>query len=314
MQISPDILNRCWFLAGPTACGKTRTALELAGHLDAEIVSLDSMALYRKMDIGTAKPTWEERNRVPHHLIDVIEPHEEYSVDEYVTAANEICEEILQRGRTPIFVGGTGLYLRSLLRGVFEGPAADLEFRAKMEKEAAESGPEKLHALLQEKDSVTGERLHPNDIRRGIRAREVLHVSGSPISQQQQQDPLPDDQRPQHVFWLNPPRDWLHGRINKRVTEMVENGLVDEVQSLMTAAQPLSRTASQALGYKEIIESLGKGEPLEQAFDCIRTRTRQFAKRQCTWFKNLVECRPIPVTGEETPSELAGRILNEGQA
>ncbi|GAB4154954.1 MAG: tRNA (adenosine(37)-N6)-dimethylallyltransferase MiaA [Planctomycetaceae bacterium] len=310
MRISPDILQQCWFLAGPTASGKTRTALKLAEHLNAEIISLDSMAIYRNMDIGTAKPSPEEQKRVPHHLIDILDPHEDYTVAEYVVAASQCCEDILKRGRTPLFVGGTGLYLRSLLRGVFAGPPADEELRNRMEQECRDFGPELLFARLQTVDPETAERLHPNDTRRVIRALEVYHVTGKPLSVQQNQPPLPVEQRPRHVFALNPPREWLYRRINDRVTKMIECDLVGEVQELIASPKPLSKTARQALGYKEIIDALESGEPLESAFDYIRTRTRQFAKRQCTWFRNLPECRLISMSGEESPSDLAAHILS----
>lgn len=309
MQVSPDILKRCWFLAGPTASGKTRAGLLLAEALNAEIISLDSMALYRGMDIGTAKPTPAEQAAVPHHLIDIIDPHEEYTVAEYVTGAKSACEEILGRGRTPLFVGGTGLYLRSLLRGVFDGPPADWEYRSRLETEAAESGPEVLFERLRSVDPASAQRLHPNDVRRVIRALEVHHVTGRPLSEQQRQPPLPADQRPRHVFWLNPDRGWLHERINERVTAMFAAGLVEEVRGLLDAEQPISRTARQALGYKEILDAIAAEQSFDSAADCIRVRTRQFAKRQCTWFRNLEECEAVPIGREATAETIAEAVL-----
>lgn len=308
MKIDGDILRQCRFLAGPTACGKTETGLLLAERLDAEIVSLDSMALYRGMDVGTAKPSPAERQRVPHHLIDVIDPHQESSVAEYIAAAETACRGILARGRSPLFVGGTGLYLRSLLRGVFEGPAADWEFRRQLEADVAAHGPEALHQRLQQVDPQTAAKLHPNDRRRIIRALEVRHVTGRPLSDQQQQPPLPEGERPRHVYWLSPPRDWLYARINVRVERMIAAGLVDEVRRLLQANPPMGRTARQALGYKEVIAHLENGVPLAETVTTIQTRTRQFAKRQHTWFRNLEECRPIEITGAETAAELASRL------
>lgn len=311
MTLPTDILLRCFVLAGPTACGKSATGLVLAERLDAEIVSLDSMQLYRGMDIGTAKPSPEDRRRVPHHLIDVLEPHEEYSLADYLRAAEAACRDILARGRTPLFVGGTGLYLRGLLRGVFEGPPADWEFRRLLEREAAEHESDYLHEKLQEVDPASAARLHPHDTRRLIRALEVHHLTGRPLSEQQEHGPRPPEDRPQHVYWLAPPRDWLYARINDRVDRMVEAGLVEEVRGLLSAEKPLSRTARQALGYKEIIDCLEENGSLAEAVERIKTRTRQFAKRQHTWFRNLEECRAVEMTGAETPRELAERVLQQ---
>lgn len=315
MRFAPELLCRCWFLAGPTACGKSDVALELAERLraerelDLEIVSLDSMTLYRRMDIGTAKPSAEERRRVPHHLFDILEPSQEFSVAEYLVAAEQACREIVSRDSTPLFVGGTGLYLRSLLRGVFEGPPANDEVRQRLESVAARDGAVTLHLRLQRLDPSTAERLHPNDLRRVVRALEVIELTGLPMSAQHCEEPLPLDQRPANVMWLAPPRDWLYDRINRRVEAMLEAGWLDEVRSLLAEPQPLSHTASQALGYKELIEHLCGERSLAETIELIQTRTRQFAKRQHTWFRNLEECRPIPITGDETPGEIAAKFL-----
>ncbi len=309
MEISPNILPQCWFLAGPTACGKSDLACHLAVHLNAEIVSLDSMSLYKGMNIGTAKPSMEARSAVPHHLIDVIEPSEEYSLAEYVEAAGRACVEILERGRTPLFVGGTGLYLRGVLRGVFDGPQADWEFRRRLEAEAAEQGGDYLHRTLTAVDPDAARKLHPRDMRRIIRALEVQHLTGRPLSEQQRQPPKQASEQPRHVYWLSPPRKWLYERINRRVDEMFLQGLVDEVRGLLLGERPLSRTARQALGYKEVIDFLEGKCDREAAVDEVKIRTRQFAKRQHTWFRNLEECRPIPISGDETPDQLAEQIV-----
>ena len=307
MTIDPSILQRCWFLAGPTACGKSAAGLVLAERLNAEIISLDSMSIYRGMDVGTAKPTKDEQQRVPHHLLDMVDPHEEFSVADYVARADSVCREIVGRNRIPLFVGGTGLYLRSVLRGVFEGPPADAEFRRDLESQAADS-PGLLHDMLRDVDPDAADSLHPNDHRRLIRALEVVHVTGRPLSQQQQQEPLPESNRPPHVYWLSPPRDWLHDRINRRVLQMIDAGLVDETAGLLQLDNPPGRTARQALGCREIIEHLEGMCSLEKAVETIQTRTRQFAKRQHTWFRNLVECREVAIDGSETPAEIADRL------
>ena len=313
MELPSEILTRCWFLAGPTACGKSEVALELAARIDAEIVSLDSMTLYKGMDIGTAKPSRALRALVPHHLIDIIEPHEEYSLAEYVTAAGAACREILGRGRTPLFVGGTGLYLRGLLRGVFDGPPADWEFRRRLEAEAGElgGGAQSLHERLRAVDPAAARVLHPRDVRRLVRALEVHHLTGRPLSEQQRQLARPVSARPRHVFWLFPPRKWLYEHIDRRVEEMFARGLVEEVRGLLAAERPLGRTAHQALGYKEVIDLLRGGCDRESAMRQVQTRTRQFAKRQHTWFRHLEECRPVPITGDEPADGLAARILAE---
>jgi tRNA dimethylallyltransferase len=308
MNLSNEILKQCWFLAGPTAAGKSEAAVELARRINAEIVSLDSMSIYRGMDVGTAKPSFELRRLVPHHLIDLLEPHEDFSVAQYVSAAGCAAEEIVARGRTPLFVGGTGLYLRSLLRGVFEGPSADPELRRELEADAARLTSDDLHGRLQSVDPLSANRIHPNDVRRMIRALEVYAHTGRPLSEFQRQQPLPPDQRPRNVFWLSPPRAWLHERINRRVEKMFAEGLLEEVRGLLASPRPLSRTAGQALGYQEAIDLLQGRSSLDETVARIQTRTRQFAKRQHTWFRHLEECVAIEISGEETPIELADRL------
>lgn len=313
MHLPPDVLTRCWILAGPTAVGKSAVALELAERLGAEIVALDSMTVYRGMDIGTAKPSAQDQARVPHHLLDVIEPHQEYSLAEYLTASETACVEILSRGHVPLFVGGTGLYLRGVLRGLFEGPAADWTIRHRLEEIEKSEGSGTLHRKLQQVDPESAAWLHPNDLRRTIRALEVFELTGVPLSVQQQQATLPPEQRPRHVFWLEPPREWLYDRINQRVVKMFAAGLVEEVQHLRNLPQGLGRTATQALGYKEVLDYLDQREEaltLEATIATLQTRTRQFAKRQHTWFRNLSECRAVPIVGTESPSEIAERLYS----
>jgi tRNA dimethylallyltransferase len=300
-----ELLPHCWFLAGPTASGKSATALELADRLDAEIVALDSMTLYRGMDIGTAKPSSAEQATVPHHLLDLLDPAAEFSLAEYVTAATEVTRQIVSRRRVPLFVGGTGLYLRGMLRGVFEGPAADWTLRRQWEDFARIEGEPALHAELAKVDPVLAARLPPADLRRVIRGLEVFALTGQPLSAQQQQGPRPVNERPRATLWLHPPREWLNERINDRVNAMFAAGLIDEVRQLAGRPTGLGRTARQALGYREILDALDRGEPPESARELIQLRTRQFAKRQHTWFRNLEECREVAYQGSESPRELA---------
>ena len=300
--------SECWFLTGPTAAGKTGVGVELAGRIGAEIVSLDSVALYRGMDIGTAKPTAEQRRAVPHHLVDVVEPHEEYSLAQYLEAAHLAIHRIKAGGHEVLFVGGTPLYLKGLLRGIFQGPPADWEFRRRLEEEARTEGPDFLHRRLEQVDPATAERLHPNDTRRLIRAIEVYEKTGRPISELQAQfdSARPADQC--RVFVLDWPRPEIYGRINRRVEAMFAAGLVDEVRGLLARPRPLSKTAAQAVGYREVIEHLQGNRDLPATVDLVKTHSRQFAKRQGTWFRSLSECGFLPVSGRIDPAEVAQRI------
>jgi len=310
----PELLTKCWFLAGPTASGKTATSLELAERLGAEILALDSMTLYRGMDIGTAKPSTAERARIPHHLLDLLDPALEFSLADYVAAATVATRQILERGRVPLFVGGTGLYLRGLLRGVFEGPAADWTLRRELEQFARDSGEVALHARLAEVDPRLAARLPPADLRRVIRGIEVFVQTGQPLSNQQQQGPRPPEERPVATLWLHPPREWLNQRINTRVDDMFTTGLVAEAQALAARPGGLGRTARQALGYREVLDALERGTSAEATRELIQLRTRQFAKRQHTWFRNLEECLEVAMTGTESPGELADRCLEVARA
>lgn len=301
----------CWFLTGPTAAGKTGVGVELARQIDAEIISMDSMALYRGMDLGTAKPTVEQRGGVPHHLIDLIEPHEEYSLARYIEAAHGKIEQIKSGGREVLFVGGTPLYLKGLLRGIFEGPPADWELRGRLSEEARQQGSEVLHHRLARVDPKSAERLHPNDTRRLVRALEVYEKTGRPISELQQQFAVGRKAEDCRVFVLNWPHRDLHARIDRRVEEMFSAGLVDEVRGLLGQPQPLSRTARKAVGYREVIECLHGERGLPETVELVKTHTRQLAKRQRTWFRGLSECRLIPA-GWIEPAEIAGRIASLG--
>jgi len=302
----------CWFLTGPTAAGKTGVGVELARRINAEIVSLDSMTLYREMDIGTAKPSDAERRAVPHHLIDVIGPHEEYSLARYVEAAHRCIDEIRARAREVLFVGGTPLYLKGLLRGIFKGPPADWDFRETLQEESRQHGSEMLHQRLAKVDPVAARRLHPNDTRRIIRALEVYEKTGRTISELQRQFEVGRPADACRVFVLDWPRDQLYDRINRRVDQMFAAGLVEEVGRLLGATRPPSRTARQAVGYRETIEHLEGKRTLPETIDLVKRHTRQFAKRQSTWFRSLSECRLVPVEDRIDPVEVAHRIVEAG--
>lgn len=312
MLFPVSLLKKCWFVAGPTASGKSAAALNLARKINAEIVSLDSMAVYRGMTIGTAKPSVADRDCVRHHLIDIAEPVEDFSVTEFIRLAHDAALEISVRGSVPLFVGGTGLYLRSILRGIFEGPEADWNLRHHWEQQAVLHGPDWLHAELSVRDPAAARRLHPNDMRRIIRAIEVHELTGKPLSEDQHHRPRPLEERPSCVVWLHPPRHWLHARINCRIDRMMQDGWLEETRLLLESERPPGRTARQALGYRELIRHLEGEISLWDAIEQIKISTRQFAKRQHTWFRNLEECQPLEMTGHESAAELADSILRFG--
>lgn len=288
--------GRAVVLTGPTGSGKTALGVELAERLGAEVIAMDSMTLYRGMDVGTAKPGPAERARVPHHLIDVIEPWESASVAWWLARATECAREIEARGKRVLFVGGTPLYLKALLYGLFRGPPADLELRRRLTDEAECEGASTLHARLTGVDPVAARRLHPNDTRRIVRALEVFQLTGRPMSSWQREwpDSAGESDAPErkpaaqpHCLCLSLPRAELYTGIDARVRVMIERGLLDEARALRGLARPLSREAAQAVGYKEAFDHLEGRLSLEETVVRIQTRSRHLAKRQLTWFRRL---------------------------
>ncbi len=298
----PDPLHRAFYLTGPTASGKTAVGVIVARAIGAEVVAVDSMTLYRGMDVGTAKPTAAERGGVPHHLIDVLDPWESASVADYRAWAIEAVREIEARGRRVLFVGGTPMYLKALLRGLFEGPRADPELRARLE------GVADLHARLAEVDPPTAARLHPNDRRRIIRALEVYERTGRPLSalQGEHDRPAPPGVK---VVALWPERAALHARIDARATSMFAGGLVEEVRRLLHDERPLHPVPAQAAGYREAIDHLEGRSTIAESLERTRARTRQLAKRQVTWLRHLEEVRPLAVGATEPAEEVAARVM-----
>jgi tRNA dimethylallyltransferase len=303
-----NIFHRAIYLTGPTASGKTAVGVALARRLDAEVVALDSMTLYRGMDIATAKPTVAERGGVPHHLIDIIDPWQSASVSLYREWAARAAAEIEARSKRVLFVGGTPLYLKALLRGLFNGPGADQELRLRLERDAQEHGDAALHERLAALDPTTAARLHARDRRRVIRALEVLELTGRPISDHQAEHDRPAPANIP-VLALELPRANVHERINRRVVSFFEAGLVDEVRALRSAFQPLCDVAAQAIGYREVIAMLADGASTGPTIERIQARTRQFAKRQATWFRGLEEVQSVPVGTCDSPEAIASILV-----
>ena len=279
--------ERLVVLIGPTAVGKTALSLALARRLDAEIISGDSMLFYRGFDIGTAKPTKEERAAVPHHFIDILAPEASFNVMDFQRLAREEIGRIAARGKLPLVVGGTGLYIKSLLEGyVFNETSGDRAYREKLERLAQEKGKAFVHGLLQEADPEAAARLHVNDFRRVVRALEVASLGNEHISEQREAagGELAYDA---YVIGLRRERQALYARIEERVDAMLEAGLADEVRSLLAEGVPRDCPAMKGIGYREMLAYLVGSMDLPLAAEEIKKATRHFAKRQLTWFRKM---------------------------
>ena len=278
-------------IVGPTAVGKTALSLDLAERFGCEIISGDSMQVYRRMDIGTAKLPPDERRGIPHHLIDIRDPHEPFSVAEFQKLCAERIRDIASRGRLPMLVGGTGLYVEAVCYGFPLSEAADTdpEFRRRMRTIAESEGPEALHARLKAVDPDTADRLHPRDVRRVIRALEVYETTGRPMSEVQAQRRGEPKTSPYNllIIGLAMDRQTLYERIEKRVEEMLAAGLVREVASLLAEGVPRGATSMQAIGYKEIAAYLAGETDYPAAVAALIRNTRRFAKRQLSWFRRM---------------------------
>lgn len=281
--------NTCWVLTGPTASGKTAFSIRLAKEYDCEIVCMDSMQIYRRMNIGTAKPTREEMDGVPHHMIDVAEPDDDFSVARYQEMAETCIADIQARGKRALLVGGTGLYLRALRQPMSMGDAAaDVHIRAELEAMASEvNGKERLHAMLMKADEDTAKRLHLNDVRRVIRALEVYRLTGIPFSKQPQLEK--ESRFSYRVASLTMDRSLLYARIEKRVDTMVADGLIDEVRGLLESGVPADCQGMKAIGYKEIVPYLRNEATWADTEYLLKLNTRHYAKRQLTWMRREEE-------------------------
>lgn len=273
-------------LTGPTAVGKTKLSISLAKALNGEIISADSMQVYKYMDIGSAKITEKEMDGVPHHLIDVLSPFEEFHIVRFQELAKKAMEDIYNRGKTPVFVGGTGFYIQAITKDIdFTEGEEDKQYREELSRLAAEKGNEFLHEMLREVDKKSAEEIHANNVKRVIRALEFYKENGFPISQHNEEQKQNETPYNLAYFVLNAPRDLLYERIDRRVDEMMENGLVKEVQKLKDMGCRREMTSMQGLGYKEILSFLDGEIPLDEAVRILKRDTRHFAKRQLTWFR-----------------------------
>ena len=280
--------QRLIVILGPTAVGKTKLAIQLAHHLDTEIISGDSMLVYRGFDIGTAKPTWEEREGIPHHLIDVLEPSEQFSVVDFQRMAKQRIDDLQKRGRIPILAGGTALYIKALLEGYSfcETPASP-EYRNRLEAVAETRGAEHLHEMLKLRNPEVAARIHPQNVRRVIRALEILELGKGQMASERSYEHAGELRYRAYVIGLSRRRDELYRRINARVLQMFEQGLGDEVKALLSKGVQRGAPAMQGIGYKETAAWLAGECSREDAITRIQASTRHFAKRQMTWYRRM---------------------------
>jgi tRNA dimethylallyltransferase len=295
------------FLVGPTASGKTHTAVQLAKKINAEIISCDSMQVYQGMDILTSMPPLAAQKKIPHHLIDFIPPEREYNVSRFRREAVKKMREIIKKGRTPLFVGGTGLYVSVVIDGIFKGGEGNPAVRKKLYTQSEKSGGGYLYSRLKKIDPEAAAKIHPHDTRRVVRALEVYYTTGKQISLLQKQRKGIADEYDVRIFCLNPDRTKLYERIDRRVDRMFSLGLVGEVKRILK--NRLSQTAEKAIGIREVGEYLEGHMSLQEAKNAMKRNTRLYAKRQLTWFRKDKRTRWIEV-GEESLQSVVKRIVS----
>jgi tRNA dimethylallyltransferase len=281
---SPANKPKVIIICGPTGVGKTAVGIQLAEKLDGEIISADSMQIYRYMDIGTAKPTADEQSRIPHHMIDIVDPDENFDAVRFAEMARDKVMQLHQRGVMPLVVGGTGLYIKALLQGLFQSNPVDPKTRERLMKEAVENGSGILYDRLKRVDPDTADRLHPNDSYRIIRALETIESTGRSISEHQQEHGFADEPFNALKICLHVDRPKLYERIDKRVDMMIEEGLVDEVKKLLAMSYSADLKSMQSIGYRHMVEFLAEQLPWDECVRTLKRDTRRFAKRQFTWF------------------------------
>lgn len=302
-------MHRVYFILGCTACGKGSVGREIARRAGGSVISVDSMKVYRGMDIGTAKPSTQVRHKIPHCCIDIADPGDGFSVARYVEFADDAIADVRSVGSIPVAVGGTNLYIKALCEGLFDGPPADASVRDLLRSRAEQEGLQILHAELADVDAEAACRIHPNDAKRIIRALEVYKITGKPISLLQRQWGQ-GSRRYDCVFvGIRRAKEDVHGRINRRVGRMMANGLVDEVKSLLADGAGLSPQAAQGVGYAEIIAYLQGQCDLPSAVERIKINTRRLAKKQRTWHRRWRDVQWFDVSLEEPPDQTAERIF-----
>ena len=285
-------------ICGPTASGKTALGAELAQRLNGEVISADSMQIYKGMEIASAKPSEEEKQGIPHHLMDFLPLNKPFSVADYVELAHNCIRDIADRGKLPIIVGGTGLYISSLINNItFDDTGSDPDFRTEMREFAAQNGNEALHRRLEEVDPETAARLHPNNVNRIIRALEVYRLSGTTMASAQEKSRRQESPYRTCIIMPDFPRDRLYRRIDLRADEMIKRGLVEEAREFFTHTDYV--TSAQAIGYKELKPYLDGEKTLEECTERLKQVTRNYAKRQLTWFNKMPDLHKIPVDEEE---------------
>ena len=297
-------------IGGPTASGKSSLAMALGGLVSVELLNFDSMQIYREMDIGTAKPGKEDRETVPHHLLDLRDPDELFSVGQYTPLFREMVEDVASRGRLPVAVGGTGLYLRGALGGLFEGPQRDDDLREVL-KSLERDDPGILYRMLEEKDPETASRNKPRDMVRIVRALEVYELTGMSISELHRDHSFRDRPFDAVIYCLNPERATLYRWVEERVDRMMEVGLLAEVRGLRGRGYGRNLASMKALGYRELLAYLDGETSLDEAVELIKRNTRRYAKRQVTWFKGEEGVRWLDISHPDEISSLADRIVNE---
>lgn len=302
-------MEQMTMILGVTASGKSSLAFELARRIDAEIISIDSMKVYKRMDIGTAKPSPQKRQQVKYHLIDVVEPSESFSVDKFLTLTHDAIDRIKQTQKPIIAVGGTAMYIKALLFGLFESPPSDPAVRDCLKAQIKENGPARLHAQLAEIDPKAAQKIHPNDARRIIRALEVHQLTGKPISSLQQQFDADQPLQEWNIIGLRRPKPLESSRITTRVKKMMQLGLLEEVKSLLAEDKPLSTQARSAIGYSELIDHLDGDMNLEESVEKIKINTRRLAKGQRTWFKTFHDVNWLDIAQDHPPENSLNRAM-----
>ncbi len=294
-------------ITGPTAVGKTSASIELAKMIDGEIVSIDSRQLYKYLDIGTAKPTLREQKEIPHHLIDLFEPTKQVSAGEYRRLAVQTVGKIVNRGKTPIFVGGSGMYIKAITHGIFKESTSDQQIRNELQDEIEEKGNVTLYNHLMEIDPETAKKIHINDAKRITRALEIYKLTGKPPSEHYKAQ-QPDPAFPTQLFVLHRDRAKTYARINQRVDQMISDGLIEETKDLLNNRYRDAMDELKTLGYQEVIQYLDGQVTLAEMTENLKMNTRRYAKRQLTWLRHQLDAQWIEIFDQDTAMNIAEKI------